>query len=174
LCYEDRFADLADVGEIPLKDMQQCGAIKKLDSSLSSPILIQKMDGDLRFCIDYRKLNDVTRNDCFLLPRIDNTLDMLARDKWVSTWEMKSAYCQVDLHRGNKEKTAFSTGQLLWQFTVMPFVFCDASARFDKLMETVLIGLTYELHLMYLDHSEPDWPHVSRTLAELAENVPAV
>jgi hypothetical protein len=57
----------------------------------------------------------------------------------------------VDLHP-DKEKTAFSTGQGLWQFTVMPFDPCNAPATFERLTETVLRGLTGESCLVYLDH----------------------
>jgi hypothetical protein len=54
----------------------------------------------------YKKLNDVTRKDCLPLPRIDNTLNMLAAAKWFSTLDLKSGYWQVDLHL-DKEKTEF-------------------------------------------------------------------
>jgi hypothetical protein len=124
----------------------------KSDIPWSSPVvLVRKKNGDLRFCVDYRKLNDVTRKDCFPLPRIDDTLDMLAGVKWFSTLDLKSGYWQVDLHPDDKEKTAFSTGQGLWQFTVMPFGLCNAPATFERLMETVLRGLTGESCLVYLD-----------------------
>jgi hypothetical protein len=61
-----------------LKDMKEQGVIKELDSSWYSPIMLIRNNVDLHFCVDYRKLDDVTK-DCFLLPRIDNTLDMLIR-----------------------------------------------------------------------------------------------
>ena len=51
----------------------------------------------------------------------------------------------------DKEKTAFSTGQGLWQFTVMPFGLCNAPATFQRLMESVMRGLTYDACLLYLD-----------------------
>jgi hypothetical protein len=57
----------------------------------------------------------------------------------------------VDLHPDDKEKTVFSMGRELWQFTVMPVSLCTAPVTFEQLMETILRGLTYKSCLMYLD-----------------------
>jgi hypothetical protein len=57
----------------------------------------------------------------------------------------------VDLHLDNEEKTASSTGQGPWQFTVMPFGLCNAPATFERLMETVLRSLIYNSCLVYMD-----------------------
>jgi hypothetical protein len=135
-----------------LEDMKSKGVIEESDSPWSSPVVLdRKKDGNFRFCVDYRRLNNVTKRDCFPLPRIDDTLDMLAGAKWFSTLDLKSGCSQVALHPEDKEKTAFSTGQGLWQFTVMPFGLCNAPATFERLMEFVLRGLTYEACLVYLD-----------------------
>jgi hypothetical protein len=48
-------------------------------------VLVKKKDGTLKFCVDYRKLNDVTVKDAYPLPRIDDNLDALAGAKWFST-----------------------------------------------------------------------------------------
>ena len=60
-------------------DMLTSGQIEASDSPWSSPvILVTKNDGGNRICVDYRRLNDVTVRDACPLPRIDDTLDMLA------------------------------------------------------------------------------------------------
>jgi hypothetical protein len=65
-----------------LDDMQRHGVIEESDSPWSSPVvLVRKKNGELRFCVDYRKLNDVTKKDCFPLPRIEDTLDTLSGAK---------------------------------------------------------------------------------------------
>jgi hypothetical protein len=77
--------------------------------------------------------------------------DTLAGAKWFSTLNLKSRYWQVDVHPDDKEKTAFSMGQGLWKFIIIPFGLCNAPATFERLMETVLRGLTYDSCLVYLD-----------------------
>ena len=94
-----------------MEDMKSKGVIEKSDSLWSSPVVLVRKDGGLRFCVDYRRLNGVTKKDCFPLPRIDDTLDTLAGAKWFSTLDLKSRYWQVALHPEDKEKTAFSTGR---------------------------------------------------------------
>ena len=92
----------------------------------------------LEVCVDYRKLNDVTKKDFYPLPRVDDTLDRLAGRQWFSTLDLKSGYWQVPK---DKEKTAFMTGNGLWQFKVMPFGLCNNPVTFERLMDRVLAGL---------------------------------
>jgi hypothetical protein len=124
-------------------------------------------DGILRLYVDYRSLNDVTNKDCFLPQRIDNTLDTVAGAQVFSTLDMKSGYWQVALHLEDEDKTAFSTGQGLWQFTVMPFGLGKAPAVFEHLMESVLRGLTYEACLVCLG----DVIVIGRTFQEQLDNL---
>jgi hypothetical protein len=127
-------AKQAEVSEM-LDDMQCRGVTEESDSSWSSPnVLVRKKNGELRFCMECRKLKGVTKKDRFPVSRIDNTLDALAAAKWFSTLDLKSGYGQVDVHPDDKQETAFSTGKWLWQFTVMPLGHCKAPTKFERLM----------------------------------------
>ncbi|PIK62720.1 hypothetical protein BSL78_00299 [Apostichopus japonicus] len=73
-----------------VNEMLTQGVISSSKSAWSSPVvLVKKKDGSLRFCIDYRRLNDVTNKDAFPLPRIDDSLDALSGAKWFSTLDLK-------------------------------------------------------------------------------------
>ena len=122
------------------------------DSSWSLPVvLVTKKDGGTRFCVDYRRLNDITVKDAYPLPRIDDTLDMLAGKQWFSTLYLASGYWQVFLSQEARIKTAFPAHSGLFQFRVMPFGLCNAPVTFERLMDRVLQGLRWSCCLVYLD-----------------------
>lgn len=135
-----------------LEDMKNKGVIEESKSPWISPaVLVKKKDGSIRFCVDYRKLNSVTKKDSYPIPRIDDMLDRLSGNSWFSSLDLKSGYWQVKMHPEDKEKTAFSIRNGLWQFTVMPFGLCNAPATFERLMEKILHKLLFEICLVYLD-----------------------
>ena len=116
----------------------------------SSVVLILKNDGSLRFCIDYRHLNLVTKPDVFSLPQMDDLLDQLGQSKFFSTLDLASGYWQVKMHPDSREKTAFIAHQGLYEFKVMPFGLRNAPVQ--KLVQCVLAGLN--------PHEGPDFVSV--------------
>ena len=116
--------------------MLERGVIQPSESPWASPIvLVTKKDGSLRFCIDYRKLNESTKKDAYPLPRIDDCLDALGGAKWFITLDLASGYWQVEVAQEDRQKTAFVTERGLYEFTVMPFGLANAPATFERLME---------------------------------------
>ena len=154
-----------------LDEMLRKEVIQRSTSPWASPIvLVKKKDGTTRFCVDYRKLNDVTRKDAYPLPRIDATLDTLAGSKWFSTLDLLSGYWQVEMAESDRQKTAFCTTEGLFEFKVMPFGLCNAPATFQRLMDLVLAGLQWSHCLVYLD----DVIVLGRTFEDHLHNLQAV
>ena len=145
-------AKMQDVNR-EIKEMLAKGVIEESDSPWSSPIvLVKKKDNSIRFCIDYRRVNEVTIKDSHPIPRIESILDALSGSKFYSTIDLKSGYWQVKVAEEDKPKTAFSIpGGGHWNFTVMPFGLCNAGATFQRLMEKVLSHLSWEICMVYLD-----------------------
>ena len=76
-----------------------------IQPSSSSPIvLVMKKYGSFRFCIDYRKLNEITYKDAYPLPRIDDTLNTLAGSQWFSTLDLLSGYWQIEVAERDRQK----------------------------------------------------------------------
>ena len=135
-----------------LNKMLEKKIVEPSTSAWGSPIvLVRKKDNSVRFCIDYRKLNDITTKDAYPLPRIEDNLDALQGSKLFTTLDLASGYWQVQMAEEDKPKTAFSTKYGLYQFNVMPFGLCNAPGTFERLMETVLRGMQWERAVLYLD-----------------------
>ena len=154
-----------------IEEMKKHGVIEESQSPWVSPaVLVRKKNGALRFCVDFRKLNAVTIKDSFPLPRIDDIFDQLSGNVWFTTLDLKSGYWQVKIRPEDREKTAFSVGKGLWQFTVMPFGLCNAPATFQRLMEKILKDMLTKICLVYLD----DVIIFGKSFEEMLENLSKV
>ena len=120
--------------------MLDLGAKRPSDSPwCSAVVLVKKKSGELRFCIDLRKLNARIVNDAFSLPRIDETLERLKGCCVFSSLDLKSGYWQVEIEEESKQYTAFTCGSLgFFECNRMPFGATNAPATFQRLMESCL------------------------------------
>lgn len=141
----DLISDLVD-------DMLAQGIIRPSHSPWSSPVvLVRKKDGTPRFCVDYRKLNAATTRDVYPLPRIDDTLHSLGSSRVFSTLDLTASYWQVELDDESKPKSAFVCRRGLFEFVRMSFGLCNAPSTIQRLMDSVLAGLKWQICLVYLD-----------------------
>jgi hypothetical protein len=98
------------VVEEELEKMLERGVIEPCTGPWSSPIvLVKKKDGSVRFCVDFRRLNDLTHKDAFPLPSITDSLESLAGSRWFSTLDLANGFLQVELASQDREKTGFVT-----------------------------------------------------------------
>ena len=138
--------------EEQVAQLVQRGMVEPTDGSWSSPVvLVRKKDQSWRLCVDYRRLNAVTRKDAYPLPRIDDSLDALTGSIYFSTLDLVSGYWQVPLDEEAQQRSAFVTRGGLWRWKVLPFGLTSAPATFERLMERVLKGLQWQTLLLYLD-----------------------
>ena len=124
-----------------LKEMEEDGVIEASGSEWAAPIVVVKKDGNIRLCVDYRRLNSVTAVDAYPMPRADELIDQLGKAKYITTLDLARGYWQVPMSDQDKGKTAFTTPKGLYQFNVMPFGLSGASATFQRMMDGLLRGL---------------------------------
>ena len=134
-----------------IDEMLDAKVIRRSGSPWSFPVVIvDKKDGSKRFCVDFRKLNQVTKKNSYPLPVIDDILALLGKAKYLTSLDLKSGYWQVLMNESDKEKTAFACHRGLFEFNVMPFGLSNAPAVFQELMLVVLQGLG-DFAIAYLD-----------------------
>ena len=154
-----------------INDMLKQGVIQPLTSAWASPVvLVPKKDGNLRFCVDYRRINAITKKDVYPLPRIDDILDTLDQARYFSTLDLASGYRQIEMDPATKDKSAFTTHAGLFEFERMPFGLCNAPATFQRLMLAVLAGMECDFCFVYFD----DILVCSKTLEEHMEHLQQV
>lgn len=108
-------------------------------------VVVKKKDGSIRFCVDYRCPNKITRKDIYPLLQIDNALDCLQGAEYFSALDLRLGYWQVPVADVDRPRTAIVTPDGLYEFSVMPLGLCSAPATFERMMDSVLRGLKWHM-----------------------------
>ena len=117
----------------------------------SNLVIVKKHNGDIRLCTDWRQLNSATIKDAYPLPHLHQAMDALTGSTWFTTIDCKQGFNQVEIEEADRYKTAFYSTRGLMQYKKMGFGMCNSPATFQRLMELVLSGLTWEEVLIYVD-----------------------
>ena len=125
-----------------VRDMLKLGVIEPAASPFNSPIvLVNKPDGRIRFCTDYRKLNDVTVFDGENLPDVEQLFSKLGKAKYFTKMDLSKGYWQIPIKEEVRHMTAFTTPLGQFQWTMMPFGLKNAVAVFSRMMRKLLAPL---------------------------------
>lgn len=118
----------------------------------SNIVLVKKKSGENRFCVDYRKVNELTEKDSYPLPFITHILNKLRGSTFFSTLDLRSGYWQIPLTPESRPVTAFTVpGRGLFQFKVLPFGLHSAPACFQRFLDTIISPELEDIALVYLD-----------------------
>jgi hypothetical protein len=128
------------------------GYIRPSHSNTAAPtFFVKKKDGKLRFVVDYRKLNAITKKDRYPLPLTTHLLDKLTNSKVFTTLDLRWGYNNIRLREGDETKAAFVTNRGLYEPLVMTFGLCNAPATFQRMMNDLFKDLINVCVVIYLD-----------------------
>lgn len=135
-----------------LTDHLDKGWIRVSNSPAGAPVLfVQKPGGGLRFCVDYRKLNEITKKDRTPLPLITETLRMMAKAVWFTKLDVSAAFHKIRIKEGDEWKTAFRTRFGSFEWLVTPFGLTGAPATFQRFINQVLREFLDDFVSAYID-----------------------
>ena len=126
---------LEEVVNNEIENMFKMGIIRPSASPWAFPVVVvPKPDGTIRFCVDYRKLNSITKMDAYPVPSTDRMIEKIALATYITTLDLTKGYWQIPLYKSTIEKSAFITTKGLYEFLVMPFRMKTAGATFQRMM----------------------------------------
>lgn len=143
----------------------------------NNPIVaVKKKDGSMRFCLDARKLNSIIVQEAYPIPHIASIMNNLSGSKFLSSIDLESAFWQIPLENGSKQKTAFTIPQRgHYQYKVVPFGLSTASQALSRVMNHLFIDLE-PMVFVYLDDliiATNDFDEHIRLLQEVAKRFQA-
>jgi hypothetical protein len=116
------------------------GFIVPSSAPYASPILMaKKPGGGLWFCVDFRKLNAVTKKNCYPLPLIDEILERLGRARIFTKLDIQQGFHRIRMDPASEDLTTFRTRYGAYKYKVMPFGLTNGPATFQRLVNDIFI-----------------------------------
>ncbi|GFW34883.1 retrovirus-related Pol polyprotein from transposon 17.6 [Trichonephila clavipes] len=135
-----------------IADLEKAGIISKSNSQYNTPALFDKQKEKWRQVLDFRKLNEITVTQDFVIPTLDDILHEISGSNYFSALDMKSAFNQIPLHFADRHKTAFSTPDGdKYQFNRLCFGLKNSPKAFQSIAQEVLGDLLHHGALVYID-----------------------
>ena len=137
-------------------------------------LFVNKKDGILRLCVDYRQLNKMTVKNKYPLPRIDDLFNQLKGASVFSKIDLRSGYHQLWIKDTDVHKTAFKTWYGHYEFLVMPFGLTNALAIFMELMNLVFRLYVDKFFVVFIDDIlvySKDWENHDMRLRVVLETL---
>ncbi|KAI1828762.1 hypothetical protein DTO006G1_9961 [Penicillium roqueforti] len=158
-----------------IMDNLEKGFIVPSSAPYASPILMaKKPGGGLRFCVDFRRLNGISKKDCYPLPLIDEVLQRTSKAKFFTKLDIRQGFHRIRLTPGAEDLTTFRTRYGSFKYKVMPFGLTNGPATFQRFMNNVLRECMDEYAvafvddiLIYSDTIEEHQRHVREVLSRL-------
>jgi hypothetical protein len=126
--------------------------IRVSNSPAAAPVLfVRKPGGGLRFCVDYRALNRISRKDRYPLPLIHETLRTIGQAKWFTKLDVSAAFYKIRVQEGDEWKTAFRTRYGSYEWLVTPFGLANAPSTFQRYINSALQGYLDDFCSAYMD-----------------------
>jgi hypothetical protein len=163
----EKDADTTQLGKAPLyrmsaEELQECkayidenlskGFITASSAPFSAPVLfVRKAGGGLRFCVDYRRLNALTKKDKYPLPLINETLAQLTGARFLTKIDIRHAFNRIRMRTDDEDLTTFGTRFGAYKYRVMPFGLCNGPATFQHYMNDVLWEGLNDYCTVYVD-----------------------
>ena len=135
-----------------IEKMLDANIIEPSCSMWTSPVvLVKKKNGQIRFCVDYRKLNSVTKPISFPLPQLTDIFDAMteAKPQIFSLLDLRSGYHQIPMDPLTKEKSSFIIHSGQYQYLKMPFGLMNAPSTFQALMGRVFQNMHFKSVICY-------------------------
>ena len=114
-------------------EMEKNGVIEESKSERAFPlVIVTKKDGGVRLCVDYRKLNHITKFEAYPMPRIEELLDQVGNANFISTLDLAKGYWQVPMSLRVEKRLPLLPR---YQFITMPFGLSGTPATFQRMMD---------------------------------------